>query len=136
MRPAPLHLLGGAYADELEVYASLMRYGNVKDVAKATHRAIERGYRYIKLHEIGLDEIRAAVKAAGNRAKVMLDTNCPWTVAKRSQKAGNWRLGLILARGTDMATGKLSRTCASFVSKAYIALPQAKMPAACTTSWR
>jgi L-alanine-DL-glutamate epimerase-like enolase superfamily enzyme len=79
-------LLGGAYADELEVYASLMRYGNVEDVTEATHRAIERGYRYIKLHEIGLDEIRAAVKAAGSRAKVMLDTNCPWTVAEALTK--------------------------------------------------
>jgi L-alanine-DL-glutamate epimerase-like enolase superfamily enzyme len=77
----PLHvLLGGAYVDELEVYASLMRYGNVPDVSKATRRAVERGYRYIKLHELGLDEIRAAVEAAGEDAKVMLDTNCPWTV--------------------------------------------------------
>jgi D-galactarolactone cycloisomerase len=77
----PLHvLLGGAYADELEVYASLMRYRNVPDVAKATRRAVERGYRYIKRHEVGLEEIRAAVEAAGDKAKVMLDTNCPWTV--------------------------------------------------------
>jgi L-alanine-DL-glutamate epimerase-like enolase superfamily enzyme len=79
----PLYrLLGGAFADELEVYASLMRYGNVNDVTKATHRAIERGYRYVKLHEIGLDEIRAAAKAAAGKAKVMIDTNCPWTVAE------------------------------------------------------
>lgn len=85
------HLLGGAYADDLEVYASLMRYGNVDDVTKATHRAIERGYRYIKLHEIGLDEIRAAAKAAGNRAKVMLDTNCPWTVAEALTKGRELR---------------------------------------------
>jgi D-galactarolactone cycloisomerase len=77
----PLHvLLGGAYADALEVYASLMRYRNVPDVRKATQRAVERGYRYIKLHEVGLEEIRAAVEAAGDKAKVMLDTNCPWTV--------------------------------------------------------
>jgi len=77
----PLYrLLGGAYADELEVYASLMRYGNVDDVVKATRRALDRGYRYIKLHEIGLDEIRAAVKACAGKAKVMIDVNCPWTV--------------------------------------------------------
>jgi len=75
-------LLGGAYVDELEVYASLMRYGNVDGVVKAAGRAIDRGYRYIKLHEIGLDEIRAAVKACAGRAKVMVDTNCPWTVTE------------------------------------------------------
>src|SRR5262249_45773184 len=79
----PLYrLLGGAFAGEVEAYASLMRYGNVKDVTSATNRAIERGYRYIKLHEIGLDEYRAAVKAAVGKAKVMIDTNCPWTVAE------------------------------------------------------
>lgn len=79
----PLHrLLGGAYESEVEVYASLMRYGNVDDVVKATRRAVERGYRYLKLHEIGMPEIRAAVEAAGPGVKVMLDTNCPWTVAE------------------------------------------------------
>jgi L-alanine-DL-glutamate epimerase-like enolase superfamily enzyme len=77
----PLYrLLGGAYADEVEVYASLMRYGNVDDVVKMTNRAIDRGYRYIKLHEIGLDEIRAAAAVCVGRAKLMVDTNCPWTV--------------------------------------------------------
>ena len=79
----PLYrLLGGAFVGEVEAYASLMRYGNIKDVTSATNRAIERGYRYIKLHEIGLDEIRAAVKAAAGKAKIMIDTNCPWTVAE------------------------------------------------------
>jgi len=79
----PLHrLLGGAYASEVEVYASLMRYGNVDDVVKAVRRAVDRGYRYVKLHEIGMDEIRAAVEAAGPDVKVMLDTNCPWTVSE------------------------------------------------------
>lgn len=73
-------LLGGAYATEIEVYASLMRYGNVADVVKATRRAVDRGYRYVKLHEIGVEEIRAAVEAAGPEVKVMLDTNCPWSV--------------------------------------------------------
>jgi L-alanine-DL-glutamate epimerase-like enolase superfamily enzyme len=84
-------ILGGAYADEVEVYASLMRYGNVSDVTKATRRAIERGYRYIKLHEINLDEIVAAVEAAGSEAKVMLDVNCPWTVAEALQKGRELR---------------------------------------------
>nr|WP_249782760.1 MULTISPECIES: mandelate racemase/muconate lactonizing enzyme family protein [unclassified Bradyrhizobium] len=75
-------LLGGAFASEVEVYASLMRYGNCADVVRATRQAIERGYRYIKLHEITADEIHAAVEAAGAQAAVMLDTNCPWPVAE------------------------------------------------------
>ncbi len=74
-------LLGGAFADKVEVYASLLRYGNRDDVVKATRKAIDRGYRYVKLHEITMAEIRAAVDAAGRDAIVMLDTNCPWSVA-------------------------------------------------------
>lgn len=75
-------LLGGSFTDELEVYASLMRYGNCEDVARITKRVIDQGYRYIKLHEITLPEIKASVEAAGSKAKIMLDTNCPWSVAE------------------------------------------------------
>ena len=75
-----VRLLGGPFVDELEVYASLMRYGSILQVTKAVRRAVDRGYRYIKLHEIEIDTIRAAVEAAGPNVKVMLDTNCPWSV--------------------------------------------------------
>lgn len=77
-----VNLLGGAFADEVEVYASLMRYGSAEGVAKATRRAIEQGYRYVKLHDIGYAEIAAAVEEAGGEARVMADVNCPWTVSE------------------------------------------------------
>ena len=73
-------LLGGPFTNELDVYASLLRYGNVNDVVRITRQAIERGYRYIKLHEVTLPEITAACEAAGDDAVIMLDTNCPWSV--------------------------------------------------------
>lgn len=73
-------LLGGAYAEDLEVYASLMRYGNVPDVVTAVERCIEQGYNCIKLHEIDMNVIRAAAKAAESSAILILDTNCPWSV--------------------------------------------------------
>jgi L-alanine-DL-glutamate epimerase-like enolase superfamily enzyme len=75
-------LIGGAFAGRIEVYASLMRYGNVKDVVRYTRQAVERGYRHVKLHEVTMPEIHAAVEAARSEAKVMLDTNCPWSVAQ------------------------------------------------------
>ena len=75
-------LLGGCFANQVEVYASLLRYCNVKDVTKITREAIEKGYRYIKLHEITLPEIYAAVEAAGTDAKIMLDANCPWSISE------------------------------------------------------
>ena len=75
-----VELLGGPFAEELTVYASLLRYGEPNEVARITREAIERGYRHIKLHEVSLPVIEAAVAAAGQDASVMLDTNCPWSV--------------------------------------------------------
>jgi L-alanine-DL-glutamate epimerase-like enolase superfamily enzyme len=75
-----VELLGGANAAEVEVYASLVRYGTEEAVAKAVRRAIAQGYRWIKLHDVKVPVIRAACAAAGRDAKVMLDVNCPWSV--------------------------------------------------------
>jgi len=80
---APLvDLLGGSFTNELDVYASLARYGSQEGVVKATRRAIAEGYRFIKLHEITYPEIAAACEAAGDEAAVMLDVQCPWSVAE------------------------------------------------------
>jgi D-galactarolactone cycloisomerase len=79
----PLYrLLGGSRTDDLPAYASLLRYGNAKAVARYTSQALERGYRHIKVHEITLPEIKAARDAAGPGIPLMVDTNCPWTVAE------------------------------------------------------
>lgn len=75
-------LLGGAFANEIDVYASFMRYGTVERVRHFTEQAIERGYRSIKLHEVTLPEIRAAVETAAGTVEVTLDVNCPWSVAE------------------------------------------------------
>lgn len=61
-------------------YASLLRYGEASQVAAACERAIGQGYRDIKLHEITVPEVAAARAAIGSEAKLMVDTNCPWTV--------------------------------------------------------
>lgn len=77
----PLHqLLGGARTDSVEVYASLMRYADETLVAGAVERAMRNGYRCVKLHEVDPKVIRAACEAAGRSARIMLDTNCPWTL--------------------------------------------------------
>ena len=75
-------LLGGRFADDVEVYASLLRYGTCAGVRRATRRAIDEGYRYIKLHETTYPEIEAAVAEAAGAAAVMLDVNCPWSVSE------------------------------------------------------
>lgn len=77
----PLYkLLGGSARTTLPAYASLLRYGVGDVVERKTHEALERGYRFIKLHENKIDIIRAAKRACGGKAALMVDCSCPWTV--------------------------------------------------------
>jgi L-alanine-DL-glutamate epimerase-like enolase superfamily enzyme len=79
----PLYrLLGGSPRADLPAYASLLRYGTAAAVAHYTAQALGRGYRHIKLHEITLPEIAAARDVAGAGVPIMVDTNCPWSVAE------------------------------------------------------
>jgi D-galactarolactone cycloisomerase len=79
----PLYrLLGGSPRADLPAYASLLRYGTAEAVAHYTAQALGRGYQHIKLHEITVSEVKAARDVAGPRVPIMLDTNCPWTVAE------------------------------------------------------
>jgi L-alanine-DL-glutamate epimerase-like enolase superfamily enzyme len=79
----PLYkLLGGSARADLPAYASLLRYGDAKAVAHHTRQALERGYRHVKLHEITVADVKAARDVAGRDIPLMVDTNCPWTVAE------------------------------------------------------
>jgi len=79
----PLYrLLGGSARADLPAYASLLRYGTASAVTQYTAQALLRGYQYIKLHEITVPEVMAARDAAGPAVPIMVDTNCPWTVAQ------------------------------------------------------
>jgi L-alanine-DL-glutamate epimerase-like enolase superfamily enzyme len=73
-------LLGGIKRKRVEAYASLLQYGgNVEHVRRNTSRALERGYRHIKLHERTADAVAAARDVAGENIPIMVDTNCAWT---------------------------------------------------------
>ena len=77
----PLYrLLGGSVRRDLPAYASLLRYGDAKAVARQTDEALSRGYRQIKVHEIEAAQIKAARETAGPGIPLMVDCNCPWTV--------------------------------------------------------
>ena len=79
----PLYrLLGGSTRKELPAYASLLRYGEPGAVAQYVERALKRGYRHIKLHEITAGPIKAGRAAAGPDISIMVDCNCPWTTAE------------------------------------------------------
>ena len=81
MAGLPLYrLLGGSARKELPAYASLLRYAEPKAVTHYVERALKRGYRHIKLHEITVAPIKAARVAAGPDIPIMIDCNCPWTI--------------------------------------------------------
>lgn len=84
----PLWRLWGATPPRpLRAYASLLRYGAPDLVAAAAERAAGRGYADIKLHEIEVPMVAAARAALGPGARLMVDTNCPWTVAEATAMA-------------------------------------------------
>ena len=73
----PLHaLLGGARRERLECYASLLRYADKELVIQYCKRALDEGFRAIKLHEV--DE--RVIAAAPRDAVLLLDVNCEWSV--------------------------------------------------------
>ncbi|MDP6341986.1 MAG: mandelate racemase/muconate lactonizing enzyme family protein [Alphaproteobacteria bacterium] len=76
----PLHrLLGGARRDRIPAYASLFKYQDPEVVAERCQAALADGFGWIKLHETGEAEVRAAREAVGDGVPIMIDTNCPWT---------------------------------------------------------
>ena len=77
----PVHrLLGGTAVSELTCYASLIRYSDPQLVVANVNRALADGFSHVKLHEVTVDAVREARKAAGDDVEITLDVNCPWTV--------------------------------------------------------
>ncbi len=74
-------------AREIPGYASLFRYGEPEVVAERTLAALAEGYRHIKLHEIRESEIAAAREVAGPGVPIMVDANCPWSLAEARDMA-------------------------------------------------
>ena len=78
---APVHrLLGGSRRTRLPCYASLQRYTEPAPVRARVRRAIEAGFRNLKLHEIETAAVRAARDEAGADIGIMVDVNCAWTL--------------------------------------------------------
>ena len=77
----PVHaLLGGRKRERVEVYASLLAYGgDLENVKRNVARALERGYRHIKLHEKATEAVAATRQTTGPDVPIMVDVNCAWT---------------------------------------------------------
>lgn len=75
----PLHaLLGGARRERIACYASLLRYADAKLLNQYCGKALDDGFRAIKLHEV--DE--KVIAAAPRDAALLLDVNCEWSVSE------------------------------------------------------
>jgi len=75
-------LLGGAQFSRLPAYASLLKYADADVVARTCEEALNRGYRDLKVHETGREEITAAAQMLRrhNGGGLMVDVNAPWTL--------------------------------------------------------
>lgn len=72
-------LLGGRRRDRIAVYASLLHYDGVLDnVRRVTARALDDGYRQIKLHERTPAAVAVAREVMGPGMPLMVDVNCAW----------------------------------------------------------
>lgn len=88
----PIHaLLGGARRTTLPGYASLPRYTDPAAVARVAAAAVARGYRAVKLHEVGVEQVSESRKAVGPDVALMMDTNCPWTAEEAIEMAARVR---------------------------------------------
>jgi L-alanine-DL-glutamate epimerase-like enolase superfamily enzyme len=76
----PIHRLLGGGAADLACYASMLRYSDPELVRAGVRRALDAGFRSLKLHEIELPAIRAAREEAGPDIEITLDVNCAWTL--------------------------------------------------------
>jgi L-alanine-DL-glutamate epimerase-like enolase superfamily enzyme len=84
---APVYrLLGGGGAD-LVCYASLIRFSDPSLVRANVRRAIDAGFRSLKLHEIETPAVRAAREEAGPDVEFTVDVNCAWTPYEARRKA-------------------------------------------------
>ena len=87
----PLHRLLGGGVTSLPCYASLDPYGDTAAVRAAVGRALAGGFTSVKLHERELPAVRAAREEAGPEVGLMLDVNCPWTLAQARERADGLR---------------------------------------------
>src|SRR5262249_9385695 len=83
---APVYRLLGGGAADLPCYASLVRYSDPSLVRANVRRAIESGFRSLKLHEVDLSAIRAAREEAPD-VELTLDVNCAWTLNEARRRA-------------------------------------------------
>jgi len=104
----PLYsIFDGARRRTIPFYASFFRYEDPEIVAERAGAAKAEGFHYIKLHETGEAEIRAARNAVGPETKLMFDSKF-----LKQQTAGsiNSDSETVLAAKEALTRGELLKT--------------------------
>lgn len=88
----PMWQFLGGELRELELYASLVSYGNDPDaVGYHVGRARRAGFTKVKLHETQYPAVSAARQALpAGEGQLMVDVNCPWAESEASHVARQW----------------------------------------------
>jgi len=75
----PLYrLLGGAEAEKVPAYASLVKYRDMEHLRAAALHAVRSGYDLIKLHQTEVESIALARQTVGDKIRITMDVNCAW----------------------------------------------------------
>ena len=77
-------LLGGLRVNSLEAYASLFLYDDPEATAIVSEKAVNEGYKIIKLHENKMPPILSSRKIIGD-CPLMVDVNCVWSETDMEQ---------------------------------------------------
>ena len=85
-------LLGGVRRKRVEAYASLLQYGgSVEHVRRNVARALERGYRHLKLHERTADASRRPATWPGRTSRSWSTPTAPGRRTRRPRRSPPWR---------------------------------------------
>ncbi len=82
-------LLGPGRKEQLNFYASLVRYADQVVAPATSERALADGFSDLKLHEITLPDIAACRQAVGSDVPIAIDVNGNWSQAE-ARAGENW----------------------------------------------
>lgn len=84
----PLYrLFGASAAQPATTYASLAFFRGVDVVSRAVAAVVEAGFRRVKLHSTGGDELRAAREAGGPEMQFIVDASARWNELEAREAA-------------------------------------------------
>lgn len=73
--PSLRGLFGDVEERRVTAYASMQTYGTSEEVATVAQKAVEAGFKSVKLHQVDIASVKAAREAVGDDIEVTIDPN-------------------------------------------------------------